>query len=156
MKRNTRCGLRLVVTLPLALSFFVAAYGQDTKKKSPPTGATEASKKQTSNLPVQKKEDFASVVKRMKADKPAIIDRHKKLLAERYDLSDRAAKGVTMSRGKPVQEGACARLPRGTSWDDLAAMTPPEIRDQGIPSRFPAVAAPIPRRRRHDLPEIPY
>jgi cytochrome c peroxidase len=141
MRRNTRCGLRLFILLPMLLCFFVAAYGQETKKKSPPTGATEASKKQTSFAPVVMKEDFKTVMKRMKADKPAILDRQKKLLSERYDLADRAAKGVTMARGKPVQEGVRAKLPRGTTWDDLAAMSPQEIRNQGA---FPAGFLPLP------------
>ena len=78
----------------LLLCVVVAANGQETKKKTQPTGAEEASKKKTSNLPVQAKESFADVMKRMKAEKPAVTEKHKKLLAERYDLSDRPAKGV--------------------------------------------------------------
>ena len=38
-----------------------------------------------------------------------------------------------MSRGKAVQEGVRVKLPAGVrSWDDLAAMTPEEIRNQGL------------------------
>jgi cytochrome c peroxidase len=132
----------LVVLVPLVLGVVVAAYGQETKKKkAPPTGAEEASKEKTSNLPVLMKEDFKSVMKRMKADKPRVMDRQKKLLAERYDLSERAAKGVTMSRGKPVQEGVRARLARGTTWEDLASMTPEQIRERGA---FPPGFLPLP------------
>jgi hypothetical protein len=45
-------------------------------------------------------------------------------LAERYDLSDRPAAGVTMSRSKPVQEGVRVKLPSGATWQSLAAMSP--------------------------------
>ena len=43
------------------------------------------------------------------------------LLAERYDLANRAATGVTMSRGKAVQEGVRVKLPAGMTWEQLAA-----------------------------------
>ncbi|MEX2139854.1 MAG: cytochrome B6 [Pirellulales bacterium] len=142
MRRETRCGWMLFVLIPLVLGVFVAAYGQETKKKkSPPTGAQEAAKEKTSNLPVLVKEDFDTVMKRMKAEKPAIMDRQKKLLSERYDLADRPAKGVKMARGKPVQEGVRAKLPRGTTWDDLAKMSPEDIREKGA---FPAGFLPLP------------
>jgi hypothetical protein len=35
------------------------------------------------------------------------------LLGQRYDLSDRAAAGVTMSGGKPIQDGVRVKLPGG-------------------------------------------
>jgi hypothetical protein len=36
-----------------------------------------------------------------------------KLLAERYDLSNRPAKAAVMDRAKPVQEGVRVKLPSG-------------------------------------------
>jgi cytochrome c peroxidase len=64
---------------------------------------------------------------RMKAAKADVQKRHADLLAERYDLANRPASGVTMARGKAVQEGVRARLPQGMTWDKLAAMSPEEI-----------------------------
>ena len=58
-------------------------------------------------------EDFATLMKRLAAEKPAFAERHQKLLAERYDLADRPAKDVTMARGKPVQGGVRVKLPEG-------------------------------------------
>ena len=63
------------------------------------------------------------------------------LLKERYDLSNRPAQGVTMSRGKPVQEGVRAKLPLGMTWESLAAMSPAEIRDKNL---FPKGFYPLP------------
>jgi len=86
-----------------------------------------------SYAPVVMQEDFEKVVARMSAAKAEIMDRQMKLLAERYDLADRPAQGVTMTRGKPVQEGVRAKLPEGVkSWEDLAAITPEEIRSKGL------------------------
>ncbi|WP_437301659.1 cytochrome B6 [Sorangium sp. So ce426] len=94
----------------------------------PPGPATP----RTSYLPVDDKEPFAALMARMKADKPAVMKRQKTLLEARYDLSDRPAPGVTMSRGKPVQGGVRVKLEKGTTWESLAALTPDAIRDQGL------------------------
>jgi cytochrome c peroxidase len=83
----------------------------------------------SSYAPVVATEDFAKTVAKMQAEKQAIAERHMALLNERYDMSDRPAKDVKMSRGKPVQEGIRVKLPEGVkSWEELAAMKPEEIR----------------------------
>jgi len=101
--------------------------------------AQEAAK--SSYSPVVIKESFATIVARMKAAKPAVMKRQMDLLNERYDLRDRPARGVTMSRGKPVQEGVRVKLPRRMTWQKLAAMTPEEIREKDL---FPAGFMPLP------------
>ncbi|MBA4064094.1 MAG: cytochrome B6 [Isosphaera sp.] len=86
-------------------------------------------------------EEFPALVKRLQGEKPKFADRQQKLLAERYDLADRAAKGATMSRGKPVQGGVRVKLPAGTTWESLAAMTPDQVREKGA---WPAGFLPLP------------
>ena len=95
----------------------------------------------TSYMPVDIKEPFASIMARMKAAQPAIQKRQADLLAERYDLANRAATGATMSRSKPLQEGVRTKLPAGTTWDQLATMNPAEVRDRNL---FPAGFHPLP------------
>jgi cytochrome c peroxidase len=56
-------------------------------------------------------------------------------------LSNKALKGVTMSRGKAVQEGVRAKLPQGVTWDKLAGMGPAETREKNL---FPAGFMPLP------------
>jgi cytochrome c peroxidase len=73
------------------------------------------------------KEEFKTIMERMKADKPTVMARQKALLEERYDLSNRPAKDVTMTRGKPLQEGVRVKLSAGMTWENLAEMTPNEI-----------------------------
>jgi hypothetical protein len=56
-------------------------------------------------MPVASTETFAQLFARLTAAKPRVEQEHMALLNERYDLSDRPAQGVTMDRGKPLQEG---------------------------------------------------
>jgi len=95
----------------------------------------------TSYMPVDIKEPFAAVMARMKAAQPAVQKRQADLLAERYELANRAAAGVTMSRGKPVQEGVRVKLPAGTSWTQLAGLNSNDIRERGL---FPKGFLPLP------------
>jgi len=95
----------------------------------------------TSYAPVAVTKDFATTKAEMEAAKPDIAQRQKALLAERYDLSDRPAAGVTMSGGKAVQAGVRVKLPPGTTWQELAEMTPGQIRSQGL---FPKGFLPLP------------
>jgi cytochrome c peroxidase len=101
--------------------------------------AQEPGKGVTSYAPVEIKEDFASIMARMKEAKPAVAKKHMALLSERYDLSDRPAQGVTMSRGKAVQEGVRIKLRGGMTWDKLASISPEEIREKDLlpPGFFP-------------------
>lgn len=101
----------------------------------------EAQGVKNSYIPVDDKESFATVRDRMAAAKAGIMKRQMNLLEERYDLSDRPASGVFMDRTKPVQEGVRVKLPAGVTWDDLAKMTPDEIRDKGT---FPQGFLPLP------------
>src|SRR5713226_3338608 len=82
----------------------------------------------SSYMPVDIKESFASIMSRMTAAKLGIEKAHINLLNERYELSNRPAQGVTMSRGKPLQEDVRVKLPPGMTWEKLAAMSPDEIR----------------------------
>ncbi|MBI4796028.1 MAG: cytochrome B6 [Deltaproteobacteria bacterium] len=98
-------------------------------------------KKPSSYAPVVIKEDFATILTRMKAAKPGIMKRQQELLTMRYDLSNRPAQGVTMSRGKAVQEGVRVKLPAGMTWEQLAALTPEQIKEKDL---FPAGFLPLP------------
>ncbi|MBN1840947.1 MAG: cytochrome B6 [Deltaproteobacteria bacterium] len=87
---------------------------------------------QSSYSPVVIKEPFAKTMARMKAAKPEVMERQMDLLNKRYDLSNRPAKGVTMSGGKAVQEGVRAKLPKGMTWEKLGNMAPEEIRKEDL------------------------
>src|ERR1700704_1651092 len=116
MRQRVRdLGWVLLVTLITLFGLQGVAYPQQSAEKT------------SSYLPVDIKENFATILARMQAAKAGVMKRQMDLLNERYDLSDHPAQGVTMSRGKPIQEGVRVKLPQGETWDELAAMTPEEI-----------------------------
>ena len=94
----------------------------------------------SSYAPVDIHEAFATIMTRMSAAKADIMQRQLALLAARYDLSNNPAPGVTMSRNKPVQQGVRVKLAAGVTWDQLAKMTPDQIKARDI---FPAGFLPL-------------
>lgn len=76
------------------------------------------------------------------ASKAGVQQQQRALLEERYDLSDKPIPGLMMSGGrKAVQGGVRVKLPKGATWDGLAAMAPEQIRQKGL---FPAGFLPLP------------
>ena len=90
---------------------------------------------------LQGKQTFQEMREADKAGKADVMARQKKLLEERYDLSVKVSDKVKMSRGKPIPVGPATRLPAETSWDDLARLSPDEIREKGL---FPKGFLPLP------------
>ncbi|AKU90155.1 cytochrome B6 [Vulgatibacter incomptus] len=120
----------------VASAFVVLAHAQGKEK-----GARIEPRGKTSYMPVAITETFTEIRASYVKEKPGVEKRHQSLLEARYDLSNRPAKGVTMFRGKSIQEGPRARLAKGTTWDSLATMSPEEIRAKGV---FPAGFMPLP------------
>jgi cytochrome c peroxidase len=95
---------------------------------------------ETSYAPVTV-ENLDEIFRKASAARDKVMQRARALLEERYDLSNRPVKGVTMTRGKPVQGGVRAKLPKGVTWEQLAAMAPAEIRRRGL---LPKAFLPLP------------
>lgn len=125
--------LRAATGLCMVFSSAIS-YAQESKGK--PAGPPP-----NSYLPVVSKDDFNTVHARMQADKPKLANEQQELLKSRYDLSDRPVAKLVMSRSKAVQTGVRVRLPDGVTWDQLASMTPTQIRDQNL---FPTGFMPLP------------
>jgi len=97
----------------------------------------------SSYMPVTIEVPFDVTERAMALAKFGAMQAHQEFLAERYDLADRPAAGVTMTRGKAVQAGVRARLRPGFTWDMLDALTPEEIRAQDcFPAGFKPLAHP--------------
>ncbi|MDZ4263960.1 MAG: cytochrome B6 [Pseudomonadota bacterium] len=86
-------------------------------------------------------EEFSTLKKRLETEKPKFSERQQALLEKRYDLSDRSAKGTTMSGGKPVQEGVRVKLADGATWEKLSALSPEQIKEKQL---WPAGFLPLP------------
>jgi cytochrome c peroxidase len=96
--------------------------------------------------PLNAKKPMQSPMDIEKADKAAkddIMAQQRKLLEKRYVLTPKFDPQVKMSRGKPVPIGPTARLPKDISWEDLAKMSPDQIRKDGT---FPYPALPHPKQ----------
>lgn len=122
-----RISLACIIVMVMVLCLINTTYADD--------------KGMSSYSPVVITEPFAKTMAKMKEAKPKVMERQMKLLNERYDLSDRPAKGITMSRGKPVQEGVRTKLAEGMTWEKLASMSADEIREKGL---FPKGFMPLP------------
>ena len=97
-------------------------------------------------------EDFKSLSKRLEAEKPTFAKRHQELLEERYDLADRPAPGVTMSRGKPVQDGVRVEAARGHDLGEARRdVAGGDQEAESLAGGFLPAAASAPRSGRHGL-----
>ncbi|MDP3542701.1 MAG: cytochrome B6 [Elusimicrobiota bacterium] len=84
---------------------------------------------------------FADIQRWYSARRKEFNEGQARLLQKRYDLSDKAAADGAMFRGKKIQQGVRAKLPAGVTWEDLAKMTPEEIRRRDA---FPEGFMPLP------------
>jgi hypothetical protein len=95
-----------------------------------------------SYAPVDIHEAFSAVLARMSAAKSDFLRRQMTLLDERYDFRDDHEPDATTSRGKRIQRGVRVKLAQRTTWNQLADLTPEQIRNRGT---FPAGFLPLPR-----------
>jgi cytochrome c peroxidase len=98
-------------------------------------------RKSSSFSPVVIDEPFSAIMNRMKGAKPQVLQRQMALLEQRYDLSNRPAKDITMTRGKPIQQGVRVKPPAGITWEQLGMMRPEEIRGKNA---YPHGFLPLP------------
>jgi cytochrome c peroxidase len=127
----------MLISIPVVFIVIASLFAQT------PQQAQNASptKPPSSYLPVVDMETFAATHDRMSAAKSGIMKRQMDLLAERYDLSNKPAAGIVMDRSKPVQDGVRVKLSAGTTWAQLAGMTPQQIHDKDL---FPKGFLPLP------------
>jgi cytochrome c peroxidase len=108
------------------------ALAQSQDSARPSKGAPVPRRGETSFTPVAQEPDFKELRRKLAADKPKVMQRQQALLEERYDLTDRPAAGIKMSRGKAVQAGVRVKLPKGVTWEQLGAMPADEVKRRGL------------------------
>lgn len=111
-------------------------YGQNSPE--PPASASESGQ---SYMPIVFEKTFQQMHDADVAEREKLNQRQAKLLQERYDLKDNPSDVWMAGKRKKVQQGVRVRLPDGMTWDKLGAMTPEEIRQQGV---FPGGFRPLP------------
>jgi cytochrome c peroxidase len=134
-------GKRLWALLSIAavlMALNLADAQQESKKGAPnpylkgTEGYDKGPRGLTSYQPVAIDQPFSAIMAHDVAAKPGIEREHQALLEERYDLGDHPAADVTMEHGKPLQEGVRVKLPQGVTWEQLAAMSPDDIRKRDL------------------------
>ncbi|HWY03664.1 MAG TPA: hypothetical protein VNX60_08350 [Candidatus Acidoferrum sp.] len=92
-------------------------------------------------------EAFSVVLARISAAKTDFLRRRMALFDERYDFRDDHEPDVATSRGKPIQRVVRAKLAQRITWNQLAGLTPEQIKNRDIfPAGFLPSLTPIIRR----------
>lgn len=148
MTKRTRIVLGIgSVALVLTAALMFLAGDKPTSVSAAPANQKVEKRGETSFTPVVEEVPFDQLVKKLSAEKDDVMQRQRRLLQSRYDLANRPAKGVTMTGGKPVQAGIRVKLPKGVTWDQLATMSPAEIRSRNL---FPAGFRPLPHPKHQE------
>lgn len=118
---------------------------QPAEKSAKVAKETKKSKKQEepppeSFLPVVVP-DFEVTYEKDVAAKQQFMERQQQLLSTRYDLSDNPSDVMMAAGRKPVQTGVRVKLHGDVTWQQLAEMTPEEIKEQDL---FPMGFRPLP------------
>src|SRR5256886_6459558 len=129
-------GVRLVWPVLIGCLCLAAAFRTALSQEK-----RDGNNQKSSYLPVDIREPFSSIMSRMTAAKPSVMQRQMTLLEQRYDLGNRPAKDVTMTRGKAGQQGVRVNLSKGMTWEKLSMLSPEEIQNKDL---FPAGFVPLP------------
>lgn len=97
-----------------------------------------------SYLPVAIPKTFNEVFEADSQAKPELDQRQQQLLQERYDLSDSPSDVMMSGNRKAVQQGVRVKLPENVTWEQLAEMSPAEIKEQDL---FPQGFRPLPHSK---------
>jgi cytochrome c peroxidase len=136
MKRRTWW---IVGGLTVAVAAMNVATSEDTPAaaQGPAASAAPADDLAAAKIP----DSLRATIEKMTAAKADIAAKHQAMLEQRYDLADRPADGPTMTRGKKLQAGVRVKLPEGTDWDELGAMSAADIKQKGL---YPKGFLPLP------------
>ena len=113
---HSRPRFRLMLMMATISLAALPLFGQEPEKKPKPDDP---------------RTQFEAALRRMPAQKAALMQAARAHLVERYDLTGHSA-GVRMTGGKPVQDGVRVKLPAGVTWQQLAAMAPEDIRRRNL------------------------
>src|SRR5262245_9085693 len=120
MRRNSQVWIAMGAAAAVAGWQWISAYAQQPAAQPRPSSYASVNE-----------DKLDDVIARMTKAKPDIAKKHNDLLNSRYDMANKTAKSVTMSKGKPIQEGVRVKLNQGTTWDSLASQTPEQVKEAG-------------------------
>jgi cytochrome c peroxidase len=142
LERRWSLALKAAAISSAVVVLLAVVHLSHARAPAPPPPPAE---KAESYMPVVIEKSFDATMKEDIAAKDKFMQRHRTLLAERYDTSNRPAADVMMSGGrKPVQQGVRVKLAPGTTWQQLSAMSPDEIKQKNV---FPMGFRPLPHTK---------
>ncbi|MFP4053859.1 MAG: cytochrome B6 [Phycisphaerae bacterium] len=122
----------LVAVLP-TLAFLGVLWAQGSAKTTIENDQTY--------MPVVPDKGFEEMMEHDKQRKDDLQKRQQQLLDRRYDLSDSPSQTMMSAGRKPVQQGVRVKLHGDVTWEELAKMTPEEIKRKDL---FPRGFRPLP------------
>jgi cytochrome c peroxidase len=138
-RRNVTAGVALICTA-LAGTVVAGGYESHTKMGIP----EDVDPIHETYLPVMVEHSFETLMKKDVEAKPKFMERQRQLLERRYDLSDRPSDVMMSAARKAVQRGVRVKLPAGVTWEQLAKMSPAQIREKDL---FPEGFLPLPHAK---------
>ncbi len=113
------------------------ANDKNTNKKKPDLPAQ-------TYMPVVIDEPFSETMESDIEQKSKFMQRQQALYEQRYDMSDKPSEAMMAGGCKAVQQGVRVKLPQGVTWEELAKMTPEEIKERDL---FPMGFRPLPHTK---------
>lgn len=145
---STRCTLGMSLGLSLLIFACPSECLQAQQESSsaqaansqPNDGLPEEVDADQSYMPVVEP-DFEKMYQQDVEAREEVVAEQRKLLEERYDLSDNSSDLMMSGERKKVQQGVRVKLSEGADWSQLSQMTPDEIKQQDV---FPGGFRPLP------------
>lgn len=105
------------------------------------SAADQRDKIEHTYMEVQKDQTFAEIKRMDEKAKPKVMKTQRALLERRYDLRDRHGKTMMSAGRRPVQTGTRVKLNGKMTWEELAELTPAQIKERDL---FPMGFRPLP------------
>ncbi|MEX0867304.1 MAG: cytochrome B6 [Pirellulales bacterium] len=149
MRTSTRIAAIACAALLLLPALIYLAANAGESPDAATANDTNANKKKPdlpaqTYMPVVIDEPFSETRESDIEQKPKFMQRQQALYEQRYDLSDKPAETMMAGGRKAVQQGVRVKLPQGITWEELAKMTPEEIKERDL---FPLGFRPLPHTK---------
>lgn len=135
-------GLIILAELSPAMGQQGRASAQQRQEANPTP--IEQRQPDTTYMPIVVEKDFQTIFEEDSSQKERFVTRQRELLESRYDLSDQPSQTMMSGGRKAVQEAVRVRLHGDMTWEQLAQLTPEEIKERDL---FPYGFRPLPHSK---------
>ncbi len=122
--------LGMAVVGGLAVVALITALHAQERTQEPPAALQEIDPVMYIKVDIEK--PFRQIMQEDVAQRNEVMERQQTLLEARYDLSDNPREMMMSGGRRAIQKGVRVKLPEEVTWDQLAQMSPAEIREKGL------------------------